>query len=127
MALLAAITAIAVGIASLVFIAWDLIFNDGRYLARFERWLAGFTFFQWAQQVDRDLTAWLSNTWSQTWDSAQAIRIGNVAFQRIAAGFRTFFTAAFYGYLECNPQLFPGRLHPVLFRNHTACVPHGLG
>ena len=57
-ALLAAITAIAVGIASLVFIAWDLIFNDGQYLARFDEWLAQFSFFQWGRNVDVFITAY---------------------------------------------------------------------
>ena len=61
----AAIAVIAVGIASLAFIAWDLIFNDGEYLARFERWLSGFSWIQTVSRWDYELTEWFKGPFAQ--------------------------------------------------------------
>ena len=57
-AVAAAVVAVAVAIGSLAFIAWDLIFNDGEYLARFEEWLSGFSWIQTISRWDYELTEW---------------------------------------------------------------------
>lgn len=59
-----AVAAIVVGLASLAFIAWDLIFNDGRLLKRFEEWLSGIGWIEailrWDEEV---LTPFFTQAW----------------------------------------------------------------
>ena len=64
------VAAIVVGLASLALIAWDLIFNDGEYLTRFDAWLSEFTFFQWAADRDAELTTFFTTTFPAIFTTA---------------------------------------------------------
>ena len=62
----AAISAVVVGLASLALIAWDLIFNNGALLKRFEAWLSGMGWIQAIQKWDKEvLTPFFTNAWNK--------------------------------------------------------------
>ena len=62
----AAIGAVVVGLASLALIAWDLIFNDGALLKRFDAWLSGMGWIQAIQKWDKEvLTPFFTNAWNK--------------------------------------------------------------
>ena len=69
----AAIAAVVVGLASLALIAWDLIFNDGALLKRFDEWLSGQGWIQaitnWDQSV---LQPFFSQAWTAVLDGMEA-------------------------------------------------------
>ena len=61
-----AISAVVVGLAALALIAWDLIFNDGDLLKRFDTWLAGEGWIQAITKWDQDvLTPGFTKAWEK--------------------------------------------------------------
>ena len=61
-----AVAAVVVSIGSLAFIAWDLIFNDGRLLKRFEDWLNGMA---WVQAITEWVNGNLDQAFLDAWNA----------------------------------------------------------
>ena len=61
----AAVAGVVVALASLALITWDLIFNDGALLKRFEDWLLGIGWINAIDTWDREvLTPGFTNAWN---------------------------------------------------------------
>ena len=115
-----AVTAVVVGLAALAFIAWDLIFNDGALLERFETWLSG---IGWVNAIDTWDKEVLTPSFTRAWQNALDIFDEFFAGPIIAAwevvrdlfkdDFTTFFT-------ETIPDIFKGAWDDAIaiFRQH---------
>ena len=105
-----AVAAVVVSIASLALIAWDLIFNDGALLKRFEEWLSG---FGWIKSIDDWINTSIDPTFKKGWEAVVSTFWTTFInpFTNAWGFVRTFFSENFTTFFtETIPGIFEGAL-----------------
>ena len=108
-----AVTAVVVSIAALALIAWDLIFNDGALLRRFEDWLLG---FGWIKAID-EWSKGIDPAFAKAWDTAVGFFTTNFAGPLATAWetVRDFFLEDFTAFFtQTIPEVFKGAWDAII-------------